>query len=259
MNNQDEELRFYANNLGVDLFGVADLSSAKSYIENQGGKYVASLPRSVSLGIRLLDQVIDQLYNHNDLGSISIYRGLYTTVNAALDRAVFMVAKKIQEDGFHAYMIPASSMLNNGKLEATFSHKVAANLAGLGWIGKNCLLITPEYGPRVRFATVLTDAPLSAGSPIKNKCGDCTRCTDICPSRAIQGRAFNSDELRDMRLKAELCDGYTENRIKTFGDVNCGLCVFVCPHGNKRGTRLNFDKGNDTGFIPTKKTVNLKL
>ena len=235
MNTLDDELKVYVKNLGVDLFGVADLSSAKSYIENQGGKYVASLPRSVSLGIGLLDQVIDQLNNHNDLGTISIYRGLYTTVNAALDRAAFLVAKKIQDEGFQAYMIPASSMLNNGKLEATFSHKVSANLAGLGWIGKNCLLITPEYGPRVRLATVLTDAPLSAGSPINNRCGGCTRCTDICPSKAILARAFNSDEPRGMRLKAELCDGYTENRIKTFGDVNCGLCVYICPYGKKRG------------------------
>ncbi|MGD0803416.1 MAG: 4Fe-4S double cluster binding domain-containing protein [Candidatus Bathyarchaeia archaeon] len=230
----DEELVVYTKNLSVDLFGVADLTPAKQYIENQGGKYVASFPKAVSLGIRLLDQVIDQLFNHNDLGTISIYCGLYTTVNAALDRAAFMVAKKIQGKGFQAYTIPASSMLNNGKLEATFSHKVAANLAGLGWIGKNCLLITPEYGPRVRLATVLTDAPLSTGSPIKNRCGDCTRCTDICPSKAILGRAFDSDELRDMRLNAELCDGYTEDRIKTFGDVNCGLCVYVCPHGNKK-------------------------
>jgi epoxyqueuosine reductase len=234
LNNLDEELKAYAKNLGVDMYGVADLTSAKPYIENQGGEYVARFPRAVSLGTRLLDQVIDQLYNHSNLGVISIYRGLYTTVNDALDRAGFLVAKKIQDEGFLAYTIPASSMLNNGKLEAIFSHKVAANLAGLGWIGKNCLLITPEYGPRVRLATVLTDAPLVTGSPIKNRCGDCTRCTDICPSKAILGRTFSQDEPRDMRLTANLCDEYTENRIRVFGDINCGLCVYACPHGSKR-------------------------
>jgi len=234
LGNLDEELRAYAKNLGVDLFGVADLTQARTYVENQGGRYVSSFPRAVSLGIRLLDQVIDQLPNHDDFGTISIYRGLYTTVNAALDRAAFLVSKRIQEEGFLAYMIPSSEMYNKGKLEATFSHKVAANLAGLGWIGKNCLLITPEYGPRLRLATVLTDAPLATGSPIKNGCGDCTKCGDICPSKAIRGRAFSSDEPRDIRLKAELCKKYTENRIKTFGDVNCGLCVYACPHGSKR-------------------------
>jgi epoxyqueuosine reductase len=234
LNTLDEELRAYTKGLGVDLFGVADLSSAKSYIESQGGKHAASFPRAISLGVRLLDSVIDQLFNHNDQGTISIYRGLYLTVNAALDRAAFLVSKKIQDEEYQAYMIPASSMLNNEKLEALFSHKVAANLAGLGWVGKNCLLITPEYGPRIRLASVLTDAPLSAGIPIKNRCGGCTKCTDICPSKAIMGRTFNPDEPRDMRLKAELCDGYTENRMKMFGDVNCGLCVYVCPHGHRK-------------------------
>jgi epoxyqueuosine reductase len=149
----------------------------------------------------------------------------------ALDKAVFQVAKRIQDEGFHAYSIPASSMLNNSKLEAVFSHKVAANLAGLGWIGKNCLLITPEFGPRIRLATVLTDAPLTAGSPIPNRCGGCTKCTDICPSKAIKGRLFTPEEPRELRLMAELCNDYT---VPTFGDVNCGLCVYACPHGGKR-------------------------
>ncbi len=230
----NEELGVYAKSLGVDLFGVADLSSAKVFIENQGGQHLAGYPRAVSLGIRLLDDVIDQLKNHGDLVTISTYRGLYTAVNSALDRASLLLAKRIQDEGFRAYPVPASSMLSNGKLEAAFSHKVAANLAGIGWVGKNCLLITPEYGPRVRFATVLTDAPLVTGSPLPNRCGSCTKCTDICPAKTIIGRTFTSAEPREMRLKANLCDEYTEARIRAFGDVNCGLCVHVCPHGSKR-------------------------
>jgi epoxyqueuosine reductase QueG len=183
--------------------------------------------------------VVDQLVNHGELVAISTYRGLYTAVNAALDRAALLMAKRIQDEGFRAYPIPASSMLNNGRLEAVFSHKLAANLAGLGWVGKNCLLVTPAYGPRLRFATVLTDAPLLTGGPIKNRCGNCTMCADICPSKALHGRAFASDEPRDVRLDASLCDKYTEDRIKVFGDVNCGLCVYVCPHGNKRRKTLS--------------------
>ena len=234
MPNLNEELSLYARSLGVDLFGVADLSSAKPYIETQGGQHIAGFPRAVTLGIRLLDDVVDQLKNHGDPVTISTYRGLYTAVNSALDRAALLVAKRIQDNGFRAYPVPASSMLNNGKLEAAFSHKVAANLAGLGWVGKNCLLITPEYGPRVRFASVLTDAPLVTGSQLQNRCGSCTRCTDICPAKAILGRPFASGEPRDLRIKANLCDEYTEGRIKVFGDVNCGLCVHICPHGNTK-------------------------
>jgi epoxyqueuosine reductase QueG len=234
LDNLKNELTAYAKSLGIDLLGVADLSPAKDLILSQGGQHVAGYPQAVSLGIRLLDDVVDQLRNHEDLVTISTYRGLYTAVNSALDRAALLVAKKLQDAGFRAYLIPASTMLNNGRLEATFSHKVAANLAGLGWVGKNCLLITPEFGPRVRLATVLTDAPLEAGSPLTNRCGSCTKCVDICPAKAFTGRPFSPSEPRTARFKAALCNEYTEGRIKIYGDINCGLCVHVCPHGNKR-------------------------
>ena len=62
MSSLNEELRFFSVSLGVDLFGVADLSNAKQYITNQGGEHVGQFPRAVSLGIRLIDDVIDQLH-----------------------------------------------------------------------------------------------------------------------------------------------------------------------------------------------------
>ena len=228
------ELEECARSLGIDLFGVADLSPAKKFVRTQGGQHISEFTRAISLGVRLVDEVVDQLHNHQDLVTISSYRGLYTAVNSALDRAALMVAKRVQEEGHRAYPVPASSMLNNGRLEGAFSHKVAANLAGLGWMGKSCLLVTPEYGPRVRLATVLTDAPLEAGKPMENRCGACRRCVDVCPVKALIGVPFDPSEPRDARFRASLCDQYTEGRIKVFGDVNCGLCMYVCPHGARR-------------------------
>ena len=229
-----KKLEAYATGLGVDLFGVADLSPARDAIRVQGGQHVGEFPRAVSLGIVLVDDVVDQLHLHDDPIVIGIYRGLYTAVNAALDRAALMVAKKIQDLGFRSYPIPASQIVNVRKLEGAFSHKLAADLAGLGWIGKSCLLITPEHGPRVRFATVLTDAPLEVGSPIPNRCGSCSKCVDICPVKAFTGVPFDPSEPRDVRFRASLCDEYTEGRIQLLGDVNCGLCVHICPHGGKK-------------------------
>jgi epoxyqueuosine reductase QueG len=229
----NEEYRVFSKSLGVDLFGVADLILAKQYITNQGGEHVGQYPKAVSLGIRLIDDVIDQLHNHNNLVTIASYRGVYDAVNQALDRAALMMAKKIQQSGYRAYPIPASSMLDNDNFEAVFSHKVAANLAGLGWIGKNCLLITPEFGPRIRLASVLTNAPLETGNMIPNRCGICTKCTDICPSKAIKGITFSPDDPRDVRLEARKCDDYTTARMKVFGNANCGLCVHICPYGLK--------------------------
>jgi epoxyqueuosine reductase len=234
-----DELTNYARSIGIDLFGIADISNVSNYVKNQGGEHVAEFPRAISLGVRLIDDVIDQLYNHQDIVTIASYRGVYDAANSTLDRAVLLVAKKIQEAGYRAYPISASSMLNNGKLEGVFSHKLAAHLAGLGWIGKNCLLVTPQYGPRLRLATVLTDAPLPVGKPVADNCGTCTRCADICPSKALTGVHFSPDEPRNKRVKAVKCDLYTSKRMEKFGNANCGLCVHICPWGEQRNTVTN--------------------
>jgi len=226
-----KELENLARAFGVDLFGASDLVMAQDFVCVQGGENIARFPRAVSIGIRLLDAVVDELYRHEDLSVIFTYRGLYNSVNANLDRAALLIAKKVQDMGFEAYPIPASQTINPTRLEGAFSHKLAAHLSGLGWIGKSCLLITPDYGPRVRLATVLTDAPLKTGALLVNRCGGCIKCVDICPAKAFTGVPFNPSEPRDARFKAHLCKEYTDRRAQRFGEGICGLCVYVCPYG----------------------------
>lgn len=223
----------------MDLLGVADLTSASGFIRAQGGEHLASYPLAVSLGMRLIDAVVDELHLHESPSAIFSYRGLYNSVNQNLDRASLLIARRLQREGFRAYPIPASQIIDPRRLEGAFSHKLAAHLAGLGWIGKNCLLITPEYGPRVRLATVLTDAPLEAGKPIPDGCGECRRCVEACPVNAITGRPFNPGEARDLRLRAHLCHDYSERRERLIGEGLCGLCVYVCPYGINLGKNKN--------------------
>jgi epoxyqueuosine reductase len=115
-----------------------------------------------------------------------------------------------------------------------FSHKLGAHLAGHGWIGKSCLLVTKEHGPRVRFVSVLTDAPLTPnGGPMGQRCGDCTECVDICPVQAFAGKNFREDEPREKRYDARRCCDYfaamkAEGKLKV-----CGMCLYVCPYGRK--------------------------
>jgi hypothetical protein len=59
--------------------------------------------------------------------------------------------------GFH----PVSNDMDPGRLTGELSHKMVANIAGQGWIGKSTLFVTPEYGPRLRLTSLLTDAPFS--------------------------------------------------------------------------------------------------
>jgi epoxyqueuosine reductase QueG len=234
MHDLQKELREFAESLNLDLFGVADLASAHDFVRLQGGDNIARFPRAICIGIRLLDAVVDELWRHEEPSAIFTYRGLYDSVNSALCMDEMLIGKKIQEAGFKAYPIPASQEVNHRDHEAAFSHKLAANLAGLGWIGKSCLLITPLHGPRVRLATVLTDAPLEPGTPLPNRCGKCMKCVEACPARAITGVRFDSSEPRDVRFKTQLCDDYTERRRSTVGDPLCALCVYVCPHGAHR-------------------------
>jgi epoxyqueuosine reductase QueG len=234
MDELQEELKIFAKNLGIDFFGVADLTTARDFIRVQGGEHVGRFPRAVSVGMRLLDAVVDELFRHEEPSAICTYRALYNTTNANLDRAALLIAKRIQDAGFKAYPVPTSQTIDPRKLEGTFSHKLAAHLAGLGWIGKSCLLITPENGPRVRLATTLTDAPMEPGTPLPVRCGDCRRCVDVCPVKAFTGVPFNPSEPRDVRFRAHLCNDYSERRARFLGEGLCGLCVYICPYGATR-------------------------
>jgi len=229
-----------ATKLGADLFGAANLTVAQEFICEQGGKYLKKFPRAISIGIRLLDAVVDELLKHKDAAVILSYFGLYNSANLRLDQISLLLSKEIQEQGYKAYPIPTSQIIDSRKLIGVISHKIPAHLAGLGWIGKSCLLITPNYGPRVRFATILTDAPLRTGSPITQQCHDCRACVDICPVGAFTGITFNPSEPREARFKAHLCRDYRLARATYIAESKrdkmeglCGLCVYVCPYGRQ--------------------------
>jgi epoxyqueuosine reductase QueG len=140
------------------------------------------------------------------------------------------VARWLADRGFRAFPVPASVPYDFEKLKSIFSHKLAAHLAGLGWIGKSCLLLTERFGPRARWVSVLTDAPLETGLPMDQACGKCRACIDACPVKAFTGVAFRAEEGREARFDVFKCSEYRK-------DHPCGACVAVCPHGKRRNRR----------------------
>lgn len=220
---------------GADYFGVADLASAHAFILELGGERIARYPRAVTIGIALQDSLVNLLPEREDYAAAMLYRhNSYDVVNLALDQIALAVANTIQRAGYGALPVPASKRSSNEKIAGVFSHKLAAHLAGLGWIGKNCLLVTPDHGPRVRWVTVLTDAPLKpTGSPMEQRCGKCTQCTDACPKKAITGRVFREDEPREARFDAVACDQYFREMEEARGIAVCGMCLYICPYGRK--------------------------
>ena len=180
-----EELFARARELGATFVGVADLTPASEEIRRQGGMLVSNYQRAVSVGTALSPAIVDYLESQRDPLVMLNYRHHgYDVINARLDSIVSVLASVIQEEGHRALPVPASQTLDQDKHLGLFSHKLAAHLAGLGWIGRSCLLITPQVGPRARWATVLTDAPLEpTGTSADHQCKDCRICVDICPPR----------------------------------------------------------------------------
>jgi epoxyqueuosine reductase QueG len=228
------KIKEIANNDGVEFVGVADLTPARHFIKEYARDLLDEYPKSITLGIRLLDDVVDQLSTEMGKPEAINYLHAYEITNQRLDIVSYKISNFLQKEGFKVLPIPASKRCDDERIAAVFSHKLAAHLAGIGWIGKSCLLINPEVGPRVRWITVLTDAPLeTTGSPMENYCGECDKCVKICPAQAFTGRTFKAGEPREVRYNAHKCEEYFIKLEKSGEIPVCGLCIHVCPHGKK--------------------------
>jgi epoxyqueuosine reductase len=232
-------VREEALTLGADFLGVADLALARKYVEKYGGMMIAQFPRAVSIGVAMPSAIVDQLPRHReDRAAAFAYRThSYDVLNVRLDQITSRLASTLQREGYSAFPVRASQPLppaDEEGLHAAFSHKLAAHLAGLGWVGKSCLLVTPEVGPRVRWASVLTNALLTAGQPMAERCRECTVCVDACPPHALIGRNFRSDESREARYDVHKCHAYQRESSEYVGVRICGMCVYVCPYGRKK-------------------------
>ena len=98
---------------------------------------------AVSLGKRLVAGVLDDMLD----GPTPLYFHHYRQLNFFLDRGALLIASRIQDLGFRAVPIPASQVIDWPKQRAHLSHKKVGEMAGLGWIGRNNLLVTPSSGP----------------------------------------------------------------------------------------------------------------
>ena len=218
---------------GGDLFGVADLDPPRKFVPAQGGETLGKFHRAVSIAIQLSDVIVDQ-HSPNEKREDSLYwHHVYQVVTPALDFLAQRICRKLQAEGYRAFPVPASMPYNRETLRSIFSHKLAAHLAGLGWIGKSCLLITPQFGPRVRVVTILTDAPLSPGIPLNKKCGKCQTCVLTCPIQAFTGIEFQPGDPVETRFNTRACAEYRRTH-------PCGMCVAKCPVGHSKKPNHTF-------------------
>jgi len=216
-----QSLKQFSEEQGVDLFGVAQISQAKK-------DFTLSLDLSdkfdsaVCLGVRLSEAILSEIKD----APTRLYFHHYRTANVFLDQTALRVCNYIQRKGFRALPVGASQIVDWRKQSAHLSHKKLGYLAGLGWIGRNNLLVNQELGSKFRLTSILTDMPLKLDQPVKSTCGSCRRCISVCPAGAIKESIEDFDhqscfeKLKEFQKK-RLTDQYI-----------CGVCVNVCKEEN---------------------------
>lgn len=200
----------------VSFSDVSQIPQAKGY------------PYAITIGYKLLESIMQTIQGEPTYEYFHHYR----TVNTALDQLSLFACTYIERLGYKSHMIPASQSSVTDPYSGAFPHKTAAVLSGAGYIGKNALFISNDFGSSIRLATVLTDYPLNAiNTPIPSKCGDCTLCMTSCPAGAIKGINYVNGNARDSIFDAEKCSKHMKKAYQHIGRGSvCGICISVCPY-----------------------------
>jgi len=241
------ELKSFVLDSGADRVGIASVESLKSAPQGRRAEDVLPNARSVVvIALRMLDSVVSTLPS-------PIYMNTgYITVNAELNRIAYQAAKFLEEKRYFAVPVPATRDYDMKDVKGTFSVTHAGEAAGLGRIGISGLLLTPDYGPRVRFVSVITTADLEPDKPLEGEiCTKCMACVQSCPMGAIhEDGSFDAKKcLSSITVyTGESVESVIE-RIDSLGKIPhqvfvarnligrnvlppiCGICVKVCPIG----------------------------
>ena len=212
------KLKSLCHHWGASFFGVADLKSLKRDDILLSPAKVDQFPFAISTGYHLSDAILEEIEDK----PIPLYFHHYQRVNILLDSIGLVVTSAIQELGYRALPVPASQLVDWKTQTAHLSHKHVARAAGLGWIGRNNLLVNKNFGARVRLVTILTDLPLVVDSPASEGCGSCQACLSICPAGAITEKPEDFDHLKCYeQLKIFSKTLHISHHI-------CGVCVKAC-------------------------------
>jgi len=216
LNNKKMNIEYIKQKLGTD---ISDIRAAKLKEPFMGLNYV------ISICIKLSDSVINTI---EDKPTITYFHH-YRCVNRALDDATQKIGQLLQSENYDFFPIAASQSDNTDGKEfcGIFSHKQAAVMCGMGFIGVNNLFIHEKFGTRVRLATIFTDCPITENEALiltkdeYMKCSECGKCIKACPAHAITKDGFDP----------RACSQYMKNKFQLIGRGSvCGICMSVCDY-----------------------------
>lgn len=200
-----KEIERFAKKNGAELVGFTRSQQALSYLRIPWAK------SAVVLGLSIRHPLLATGVRY------PTWEEPRQFIDVIMDAIALSIEEFLEARGYRASAIGASNR------SADLRPLVLAS--GIGMEGKNHLIITPEFGPRVRFGAVVTDAELEVKPRgITNLCRGCSICCEACPSGALNG-SFN----------IQACESYNRKLEKESGLLikKCTLCTDVCPVGRK--------------------------
>ncbi|MBI5013938.1 MAG: 4Fe-4S dicluster domain-containing protein [Deltaproteobacteria bacterium] len=233
-----EEIVRYLRDQGADLVGVAPVEAwaEKGRVPEayRPGSLWAPARSVIVIGLQMPLPLVETTPSVQHME-------LYRTCNRRLDDLAFDLTRWLNRRNAAAFFLSrdgyASLDILLERPAAAFAHNFAAEYAGLGTVGVNHAILTPEFGPRVRFVSVFTEVPLPPDPPLpENLCIRCGACATCCPVAAltIPKERLRSEEPvvvadYDKRLCTERHKLLVKKRC-----YPCGICVKVCPVGDDR-------------------------
>jgi epoxyqueuosine reductase QueG len=227
-----EEVKKLAIRLGADVLGVASADAFEcAPMEHQPRSVLPDAKSVIVIGMKMLDAQTDILPVGGEYSAASprqeMFEGHNTFISQELDRVGYSIARFLEKKGFKAYHQMASTGGTDPRfLMGLLSLKHMAVQAGLGVLGYSSLLITPQFGPRLRLSAIMTNAEMKPDMPIKKDfCEICqSPCVSFCPANALK-RPGNESQYE---LNKFACSQYLSTR------PTCSICLKVCPIGNER-------------------------
>ncbi|WP_077211038.1 tRNA epoxyqueuosine(34) reductase QueG [Bacillus dakarensis] len=165
-------------------------------------------------------------------------RGIFCRASWGLDYHHIVRDRLNKLEEFIVSKVPEArlkSMVDTGEL----SDRAVAERAGIGWSGKNCAIITPEFGSYVYLGEMITNLPFAPDEPMEDRCGECRKCLDACPTGAlVQGGQINAK--RCVAFLTQTKDFVPDEFREKLGNriYGCDSCQTACPEN--KGKNFHF-------------------
>lgn len=234
---QEESVRAEAKRLGIDLIGFSPMNEQlclredwKDYLNRCG--YCSAITLAAAISVSSCDLLLKKV----DQGSLFYFEKHVKGQAEAMDAAAEKLCRFIETRGYRAFHVPGlGTAYRDGDCRTILSHITHARLSGIGSMGDSGMLLTREFGPRVRLTTILTNCVLSASEELEaDLCTHCGACMVICPSGSITGGRFDEKHPKRCYTNKNLCAAHRDENKKRFGSRFCNLCMAVCPIGEDK-------------------------